>query len=85
MDEAFLPFSEMIQKMVDIDGELYTDDRSIHSYVYEFEVNTPIEIDVIVDEFGKVKLGIIPPLYRVETSFRPSYHSITFNAEKITE
>ena len=82
MDEAFLPFNEMVQKMISIDGELYTEDKGIHSYIYEMEVSTPIEMDILVDEYGKVKLGIIPPLYRVETSFRPSYHTITFSAVK---
>ncbi|MBK8610185.1 MAG: hypothetical protein IPL84_09610 [Chitinophagaceae bacterium] len=82
IDEAFLPFNEMMQKMLEIDGELFTQEKDIHSYVYEFEVNSPIELDIIVDETGKVKLGIVPPLYRVETSFRPSYHSITFKADK---
>jgi hypothetical protein len=82
MDAAFLPFNEMLDKILDIDGELYTPDNGIHSYVYELDLTTPIELDILVDENGKVSLGIIPPLYRVETSFRPSYHSLTFTAEK---
>jgi hypothetical protein len=82
MDEAFLPFNEMIDKMVAIEGEFYTDDKGIHSYIYEFEVMTPIELDILTDENGKVTVGIIPPLYRVETTFRPSFHSITFTAIK---
>jgi len=83
MDEVFLPFSEIIEKLLSIEGEIYDDNNGIHSYIYEFEVGTPVELDVLRDENGQLKLGSIPPLYRVETSFRPSYHSITFKAEKI--
>jgi len=83
MDESFLPFNEIIEKLLSIEGEIYDDNNGIHSYIYEFEVGTPVELDVLRDENGQLKLGSIPPLYRVETSFRPSYHSITFKAEKI--
>lgn len=83
MDESFLPFNEIIEKFLSIEGEIYDDNNGIHSYIYEFEVGTPVELDVLRDENGQLKLGSIPPLYRVETSFRPSYHSITFKAEKI--
>lgn len=83
MDEAFFPFSEILEKMLTIDGELYDDGEGVHSYIYAFEVGTPVEIDISTDEEGKLRIGSIPPLYRVETSFRPSYHNITFKAEKI--
>jgi hypothetical protein len=40
-----------------------------------------VELDIVKDEYGKIKIGIVPPLYRVETTFEPSYHSIRFTAE----
>ena len=82
IDEAFLPFNKMVEEMIDVNAEFYTADKGIHSYVYWLEITTPVELDIIVDDNGKVTLGLIPPLYRVETSFRPSYHSITFSADK---
>lgn len=82
IDEAFLPFNKMVEEMVDVNAEFYTADKGIHLYAYEMEVMTPVELDIIVDENGKITLGLVPPLYRVETSFRPSYHSISFTAEK---
>lgn len=85
MDEAFLPLHAMIEKATAIEGELYDNENGVHSYVYEFEVYTPIELDIIVDEEGKVKIGSIPPMYRVETSFRPSFHAIRINAVKSEE
>jgi len=83
MDEAFFPFHEIIQRLSAIEGEIYDDKNGVHSYIYQFEISTPVELDVIRDENGQLEIGLIPPMYRVSTSFRPSYHNITFKAEKI--
>ena len=84
MDESFLPFSQILEKLVSIEGEIYDDENGIHSYIYEFDVGTPVELEIIRDENGQLQIGTVPPLYRVSTSFRPSYHAITFKAKKIT-
>src|SRR5215813_12399788 len=85
MDEAFIPLSKMIEGVTDISGEIYTDDQSIHSYIYAFDVSTPIELDVFKDENGKLQIGSVPPIYRVPTTFRPLYHSISLNMKKIND
>jgi hypothetical protein len=36
---------------------------------------------VFRDEDGKLRIGSTPPIYYVDTSFRPSYHRISFKAE----
>ncbi|SEW45194.1 hypothetical protein SAMN05428988_5969 [Chitinophaga sp. YR573] len=85
IDEAFLPFGDLVDKILDIPGATITDDvHGIQSYIYEIEIGTPVELDISVDENGKVRIGSVPPLYRVNSSFRPSYHSITIKAEKYT-
>jgi hypothetical protein len=81
MDESFLPFNKIIEKMVDIDGEIYDDKNGIHSYIYEFEIDSPVEMEVITGE--NLQIASVPPMYYVDTSFRPSYHRIRFTAEKI--
>ncbi|HLO60193.1 MAG TPA: hypothetical protein VK179_15695 [Bacteroidales bacterium] len=85
MDEAFIPLSKMIESIIDINGEIYTDDQGIHSYIYAFDVSTPIELDVFTDENGKIRIGSVPPIYRVPTTFRPLYHSISLNMKKIND
>ena len=82
MDETFLPFHEIIEKLSSFKGEIYDDENGVRSYIYEFEIDTPVELDILTDEEGKVQIGMIPPLYRVNTTFRPSYHRIKFKAEK---
>ncbi len=81
MDEAFFPFSAMIAKIASFEGSIYDDEKGIHSFIQRFEIDTPVELDIVKDEYGKIKIGIVPPLYRVETTFEPSYHSIRFTAE----
>jgi hypothetical protein len=85
MDEAFIPLSKMIESITDIEGEIYTDDQGIHSYIYAFDVSTPIELDVFKDEHGKLQIGSVPPIYRVPTTFRPLYHSISLNMKKTND
>lgn len=81
MDEAFFPFSEMIDKISAIDGEQHDSANGIHSYITRLEIESPVELDILTDASGKVQIGIVPPLYRVDTSFQPAYHSIRFTAE----
>ncbi len=85
MDEAFIPLHKMIESITDIDGEIYTDDQGIHSYIYAFDVGTPIELDVFRDEKGKLQIGSVPPIYRVPTTFRPLYHNISLNMKKTND
>ncbi|HVI43986.1 MAG TPA: hypothetical protein VM802_03935 [Chitinophaga sp.] len=85
IDESFLSFRNILDKLLDIPGNSIRDENSgMHFYIDEIEIATPVELDISVDDNGKVTIGSVPPLYRVNTSFRPSYHSITVKAEKYT-
>ncbi len=80
MDEAFIPLHEMIRGMAAA-GDIRSDEHGIHMYIERFSVESPIELDLGVEGNGAVEIGTVPPLYRVETSLRPSYHAIRFTAE----
>ena len=80
MDEAFLPFSAMITKIAAFEGSILDEEKGIQSYIQRFEIETPVELDVVKDEQGNLMIGIVPPLYRVETTYEPSYHNIRINA-----
>ena len=77
-----LPFNQLMQKLTDIDGEAFSNQQGVHSYIYEFGIEMPVELQVLVDEWGNVQLGSTPPLYDVDTTFKPSYHQIRFTAVK---
>jgi hypothetical protein len=80
MDEAFIPLHEMILGMA-ARGDIRADDHGIHMYIDRFSVESPIELDLSVHDDGSIGIGSVPPLYRVSTTFRPSYHQIRFTAE----
>ena len=81
MDEAFIPFSAMLAKIAAFEGEIYDEERGIHFYIDRYEIDTPVEMTIDRDEDGKLRLGVVPPLYRVDTTFEPSYHAIRFSAD----
>jgi hypothetical protein len=80
MDEAFMPFQQIIERMLSFGGEIVDYDMGIRSYIYECEIESPVELDVIRDEKGELKIGTTPPLYYVDTSIRPSFHALRFTA-----
>lgn len=82
MDEAFVPLSEMMRDMGSPPADLVDEDAGVHTYVTRFELESPVELDVGFDESGRVFIGSNPPLYVVDTSYRPVYHRIRFAAER---
>ena len=43
-------------------------------------IELPIELNVSRDDSGALVLGTAPPIYYVDTSYRPSYHRIRVTA-----
>ena len=80
MDEAFVPLHQLILGMA-AGGDFRTADGGIHMYIHRFTVETPIELDLSVRDDGTIAIGSVPPLYRISTSLRPSYHRVEFTAE----
>ena len=80
IDEAFMPFRQIIQRMLAFDGGIFDEEAGVQSYIYECEIDSPIELDVVRDENGVLQIGSTPPIYYVDTSFRPSFHRLRFTA-----
>jgi hypothetical protein len=85
IDDAFLPFQGVIERMLDFPGELVDEDAGVRSRIYECTVESPVELDVVVNADGTVSIGSVPPLYRVDTTFRPAYHSLRFTAVRVED
>ena len=81
IDEAFMPFEEIVARMMSFKGEIVDDEAGVRSYICKCEIESPVELDVVRDEDGSLQIGSTPPLYYVDTSFRPAYHQIRFKAE----
>jgi hypothetical protein len=81
IDEAFMPFHQIIERMLAFGGEFIDEEQGVRSYIYEYEIESPIELDVVIDEKGLPQLGSTPPLYHVDTSIQPSFHRLRFIAQ----
>ena len=82
MDNSFQYFSEMLLNMTAVDGRFSSTDAGFEMEIEKISIETPVELSINVSSSGKVEIGTVPPLYHVETTFQPSYHSITIHAEK---
>lgn len=81
IDEAFMPFQQILERLLAFGGEIVDEEQGVRSYIYACEIDSPVELNVIKDEDGKLQIGSTPPLYYVDTSFRPSFHRLRFTAE----
>ena len=80
IDPAFLPLREALAQMLDFPGVLSNEEAGVRSHIYECTIELPIELDVVRDDDGRLALGSAPPLYYVDTTYRPSYHRVRFTA-----
>jgi hypothetical protein len=81
MDAAFMPLRQILDEMLaHLGQELVDVDVGVRSHIYECTIQSPLELDVPRDSGGVLRLGVSPPLYYVDTTFRPSFHRITFTA-----
>jgi hypothetical protein len=85
MDEAFIPLHGIIQAMAPADGDVRDEELGVHSYIFRFEIESPVELDVSRDRDGALQIGSAPPLYYVDTSLRPAYHRMRFSCELTKE
>jgi hypothetical protein len=82
MDEAFVSFSEMVRALLPRPGEIEAPDEGVLSRIEVVEIETSIELDLSRDFNGAIRIGTAPPLHRVDTSYRPSYHAVRFLASR---
>jgi hypothetical protein len=80
MDKAFMPFHQIIRRMLAFDGEIVDQGAGVRSAIYECTIDSPVEFTISRDEDGTLAIGTTPPLYYVDTSLRPSFHRVRFTA-----
>lgn len=80
LDEAFMPFPQILERLLSFSGEIVDEETGIRFYVHECAVESPVELDIVHDEQGGWQIGSTPPLYSVDTSFRPVFHHLRFSA-----
>jgi len=80
IDEALLPFHEHLNAMLEIDGNFEDKEAGFKMMVHEVTIESPLQLDIIVDEDESVTVGSSPPLYYVDTAVQPVFHNIRFRA-----
>jgi hypothetical protein len=85
VDEAFVPLAELLPQLLPLVPDLYDADAGVRSRVTGLDVETPVELDIVVDADGRVRLGGTPPIYHVETSTLPVFHAIRMVAVRDRE
>ncbi|MBX7225024.1 MAG: hypothetical protein K1X55_03280 [Chitinophagales bacterium] len=81
IDEAFVSLHEKIAAFCEEMIVIQDMPHAIQMRVERLEIDTPIEIDIIEDEYGTLQIGAVPPLYKVATSIEPIYHQIKFRID----
>jgi hypothetical protein len=76
LDEAFLSLDELVPLLLPDLPDLVDEEAGVRSRVIGYDVTTPVELDIVVDEQGRVRLGGTPPIYHVDTSTLPVFHSV---------
>lgn len=81
MDEAFMPFSGIIEQMMAFGGEYVAEEAGVRSYITVCEIESPVELDITRDSEGRLRIGTTPPIYCLQTTVAPSYHRLRFVAK----
>jgi len=80
LDEAFLPFAEIVRHLCLVGEPISDASAGVSSVIEECSVELPVELDVTRDADGRLQIGSAPPLYYVDTTFRPSFHRLKLRA-----
>ena len=71
------PFFEYVQKLSKFEKSSFTDEeKSLTMSIESVTVETPFELDIQTDNNGKLVIGASPPLYYVQTTVEPVFHSM---------
>lgn len=76
IDEAMFPLNEHVRELLNLDGLVENLDSGIRMEIFEATVESPVQLEIIVEEDGKITLGSSPPLYYELTSIMPVFHAM---------
>lgn len=75
-DSLLMPFSQLIHDLVDYNKNLEDPLSGQVMTVEQVKLNMPVEINIAVDDQGKVTLNGSPPTQRTETTILPVFHQL---------
>lgn len=85
IDEAMLPFHQHIEDMLEIDGEALDEEKGIKMQIEEVGIESPVQLEIVIDDDGKIVVGSSPPLYYLSTGIMPVFHKLTLRAVAVQQ
>jgi hypothetical protein len=70
------PFEAVFTGVADLDALLLDPEVGIGMRLGRAAIDTPIELDVLVDDEGGVSIVGAPPTQHIETTYMPVFHHI---------
>jgi hypothetical protein len=70
------PFEAVFTGIADFDAGLLDPELGLGMRLERAAIDTPIELDVLVDDDGRVSIVAAPPTQHVETTYMPVFHHI---------
>lgn len=81
VDEALAPFRGFIGMLTATAEPLDDETAGVRTFIEALRVSLPFEMDVIVEDSGRVRLAGGPPACYTETSVMPVFHQLTLRVE----
>ncbi len=78
---------QLLEDLATIEGRSAgsTEEQLVVMEIESAELEVPVQLDLLVEENGKVVLGAVPPLYDVATSFDPVFHQLKITLVPVSE
>lgn len=84
MDEALAPFQSFLAALAATTEPCGNENVGVRTFIDALRVRLPFEMDLLVDESGRMRLAGGPPAYYTETSVMPVFHQLTLRVESET-
>jgi hypothetical protein len=82
-DDFFISLSDFVEDLSSIDYRISAqlNHENISQTIENISMETACQLQINVEENGKVSIGAIPPMYYLETSVMPVFHNIKLKIE----
>lgn len=84
VDEALAPFQFFLGALAATTEPFGDESVGVRTLIDALRVSLPFEMDVLVDDAGRVHLAGGPPAYYTETSVMPVFHQLSLRVESET-
>ena len=79
-DEAYAWLSENVAAYTDLIGEISDEAAGVRMRAESITIETPVELEIGVEDDGSVRIACAPPVYAVEATLEPVFHRLRFTA-----